>query len=342
MAVPALLTAAALLLASCGGRERVPKPAGEGPDMEVAILTCNFERVKALVDEDPTVIDVKPRGRYEFPIALAASASRICGTQIFSYLLDQDPQMNVVLLTGALANAARVGDGQMVDVLLKHGADPNGNHADDPDRLMQSPLMDALGGWLMQDPARQLEVAEQLVAAGARTNVFAAAAMGKAKILRSMLDRDPKLAVAGGRFQWKPMDWAQRFHQREAARVLLEYIPDPSLRDLISAGDERRVRDYLDHHPGAATVPFDFREYPITVAVGAGDKDIAKLLLDRGADVNTKWMMLDAVRRGDAEMVKFLIDHGADVQDRPGMPRLTDIAIGAHHPEVAALIRQAQ
>ena len=341
----ALLVVAATLLSGCGGAPRAATPAGEGPDLEVAILTCNSDRVKALVEEDPTIIDVKPRGRYQFPIAIAAQASRICGSQIFSYLLDRDPQMNVILLNEALKSAAGIGDTQMVAVLLKHGADPNGTDSDSgsPGIYPDTPLRAALGnGWWAQDPARNLAVAEQLVAAGARLDVISAAALGKVKVLRALLNQDPKLAVAGRQWDWKPMDWAGHFHQREAARVLLEYIPNPSLRDIINAGDERGVREYLEHHPGVAKVALDVREYAITVAVHAGEKEIAKLLLDQGADVNTGRMMEETIRRGDVEMVKFLIDHGASVKDRPGHQPLLEVANNAHHPEIADIIRQAQ
>lgn len=337
------------LLSACGGRPRAPKPAGEGMDMETAILTCNFDRVKALVEEDPAVIDNKPRGRYQYPIALAAQASRICGPQTFTYLLDQDPQMNVILLNEALKAAARNSDLEMVTVLLKHGADANGDDSNrGPGLYNDTPLQAVLlsGWWMLQDPQRKLQVAEALVAAGARLDVPAAAAMGHTRQLRALLTADPSLADAGKPYQLKPMDWAARYHQKESAKVLVEFIPNPPFKYLITAGDERAVRDYLAHHPGAAKLkteesPYS-REYPITVAARSGDRDMVKLLLDNGADPNTPWMMEEIVRKGDVDMVKFLIEHGTDVRDKPGVPRLVDTAVNAKHPEIADIIRQAQ
>ena len=52
--------------------------------------------------------------------------------------------------------------------------------------------------------------------------------------------------------------------------------------------------------------------------------------------------MEETVRRGDTDMVKFLLEHGADVKDKPGMAKLTDVAMAAKHPEIADIIRHAQ
>src|SRR5437763_16289222 len=89
-------------LTGCGGRERVVKPAGEGPNLEIAILTCNLERVKALTEENPELTRDAANSSLQYPLATAIHASRLCGPQIFEYLLNQHSDTNQVVLNTAL------------------------------------------------------------------------------------------------------------------------------------------------------------------------------------------------------------------------------------------------
>ncbi len=344
-----VVTCALAWMVACGGRERAPKPVAEGPNLEHAILTCNLERVKALVEDNPNVVENGlPPWYNTFPLGAAASASRICGTEIFRYLVEKDPGANVAVLNDALLGAAAMGSPEMVGLLLKHGADPN---AENPQPYgLRTPLDAALAfGW---GDSSRLEVARQLIAAGAKPDLWAAIALGDVRFVRAMLRREPKLATEHERPRPTPIQQALRFRQKEVARVLLEYIPDPDLEAMIAAGDERRVRDYLDHNLAAARMPIPRKGYALNIAIVAGELDIAKLLLEHGADVNAGRprgeAMWDAVRQGDIEAVKFLLDHHADVKGTPP-PRpgrmgggLYQLAITLKHPEIAELIKQAQ
>jgi hypothetical protein len=58
-------------------------------------------------------------------------------------------------------------------------------------------------------------------------------------------------------------------------------------------------------------------ETPLICAAGTGNLEIAKLLLDRGADINAKaangWVALDiAVSGGHVKMLQFLLENGAE------------------------------
>jgi ankyrin repeat protein len=57
------------------------------------------------------------------------------------------------------------------------------------------------------------------------------------------------------------------------------------------------------------------------IAVGSiGPPVVAKVLLEHGADVNTRWIhggpLRAAVLNGDDSMVRLLLEHGADVKGR--------------------------
>ncbi len=330
------------LLAACGGHERAVKPAGEGPNLEVAILTCNTERVKALVDEAPELIRDRANASGQYPLATAVQAARLCGPEIFRYLLDRDPDVNQAVVNNALLAAATRGDMEMVELLLQHGADPNAKRTlGTPSPYYLDPLQSAL-------MARHLEIAQRLVSAGARPDACSAAALGRLALLRSLLRRDPEQAnPPRRRVRMRPIECALMYRQRDAVRAILEYIPEPEFQDVVAGGDLSAVRNYLDHHPGAAAQPNDSGVYPLNAAVDAGDKDVVRLLLERGASVNSAAYLWDrpilhAIKQGDAEMVKFLIERGANVKTATFQAPLWEWPESRKHPEIAEMIRQAQ
>jgi ankyrin repeat protein/L-ascorbate metabolism protein UlaG (beta-lactamase superfamily) len=91
----------------------------------------------------------------------------------------------------------------------------------------------------------------------------------------------------------------------------------------IEAGDVELVKQILEKDPGAVTQPDDsqFREPPILVAAAAGNVEIARILLDAGANIdagdsdNSTALGVAAMRR-QGEMVAFLIERGANVNHR--------------------------
>jgi ankyrin repeat protein/L-ascorbate metabolism protein UlaG (beta-lactamase superfamily) len=91
----------------------------------------------------------------------------------------------------------------------------------------------------------------------------------------------------------------------------------------IEAGDVARVKQILQEDPSAISQPDDsqFRDPPLMVAAATGNVEVARLLLDAGADIdigdsdNSTALGVAAIRR-QGEMVAFLIEKGADVNRR--------------------------
>jgi ankyrin repeat protein len=81
------------------------------------------------------------------------------------------------------------------------------------------------------------------------------------------------------------------------------------------------------------------------MAVSAGFKNIAKLLIDKGTDVNAKdnwyWTPLHSAVYKDKEMVELLITRGANVNVRDGAGR-TPLWYGEKngHTEIVELLRK--
>ena len=85
---------------------------------------------------------------------------------------------------------------------------------------------------------------------------------------------------------------------------------------------------------------------PLGAAVHGGHADVARLLIDAGADVNADAgggpPIFHAVRRGHAKVVELLIERGADlsVRDASGDTLLYEVA-GSTHADVADILLRA-
>ena len=96
--------------------------------------------------------------------------------------------------------------------------------------------------------------------------------------------------------------------------------PIEQLNQSILAGDTSAVKKLLQEHPGIVN-NHGTHLTPLECAAIAGNSEIAKLLLDHGADPNARDQINDmhpvahAVRKGNLPLLKLLVDHGGRVTD---------------------------
>ena len=138
----------------------------------------------------------------------------------------------------------------------------------------------------------------ELLAAEPELDVFEAAAVGKTDRLRELLDEDPALANAWADDGFQPLGLASFFGHGGAVRLLLERGAEANS----ASRNEMRV---MPLHSAAATDDPDARY------------EIAKLLLDHGADPNTRQQddftpLMAADQHGDERLRLLLIEHGAE------------------------------
>ena len=140
------------------------------------------------------------------------------------------------------------------------------------------------------DTARRL-------AESAEVDVFEAAALGEVERLRELLGADPTLAQARSDDDFTALHYAAFFDGPDTARLLVDNGAD--------------VNAFADNELGV---------HPLNSAAAAGQREVAAILLEHGADPNAPtrggFSPLDAANEnGDEQLAALLRSHGA--RDEP-------------------------
>src|SRR4051794_5284436 len=94
-------------------------------------------------------------------------------------------------------------------------------------------------------------------------------------------------------------------------------IPDDPLHEAAKLGDAVLARRLLAKKPNKVDVRNNRGEAPLHLAARYGHKDVALLLLEKGADVNARDRFFctplhEAAIWGRSELVRLLVSHAAD------------------------------
>lgn len=154
-----------------------------------------------------------------------------------------------------------------------------------------------------------------------KLDIYEAAAVGDKKMLNRNLNEEPGLINSFSADGFSPLGLASYFNQGEIVELLL------------SKGARLNVASRND-----------VRLTPLHGAVSAGSVDIARLLLQHGANVNAVQVagytpLHQAAYNGQMEMVELLLAFGAEANARldSGQTPL-DIALDKGHDQIAKLI----
>jgi ankyrin repeat protein len=165
--------------------------------------------------------------------------------------------------------------------------------------------------------------AEAVRRAKPNLDVFEAAAVGDVERLRELLREDPALARAWTDDGFTALHYAAFFDGADAARTLLDAGADPDARARHS----------------------QIKVHPIHSAAASQQIETVRLLLDRGADVNTPQEgggtpLHTAAFHGDDALAELLLERGADPQAAGDDGRTAaDIAAEKGHAGLAARLR---
>ena len=129
----------------------------------------------------------------------------------------------------------------------------------------------------------------------AQVGIFAAAAKGQTDELRSLVEKDPSLVNTHSPEGFTPLGLAAFFGHPETVQALLTAGADPNL-----------------------TSQESMKMPPLGSAMAVQRNDIARILIEHGADVNGKAVndltaLHTAAARGNLEAAKLLLDHGANI-----------------------------
>ena len=185
--------------------------------------------------------------------------------------------------------AAHAGSDELVAWLLARGADPH-----HPDLQSLTPLDRAA----LAAPDNFPAVAHRLLGAGAPLTLRPAVALGNLDRVRELIPRGNTIDSRHGF-----LSLAVRHGQIETVRLLL---------DLGADVDERTLLENVEE-------PTESAGKPLWLAAAMGRRDIAALLLDRGADPNANlyasgWPIDHAYRNDDSAMKQLLLSRGAKPQ----------------------------
>ena len=170
---------------------------------------------------------------------------------------------------------------------------------------------------------RKRDVVDALLDSGAELNIFEAAATGQTQRLAALINQDPALVSAYSPDGFTALSLAVFFGHAETVNALL------------AAGA-----------PVNAASRETMKMSPLGSALAAERNDIARTLIDHGADVNAKaendlTPLHTAAARGDLESAKLLLEHGADINATTKDGK-TPIAYAQerNHPEMVEFLRQ--
>lgn len=166
------------------------------------------------------------------------------------------------------------------------------------------------------------DVVEALLASGVQLNLFEAAATGQTDRIRTLLEDDPAYVTSYSPDGFTALSLATFFGHAETVNALL------------AAGAEVN-----------AASRESMKLTPLASAMAAGHNDIARVLIDHGANVNAKGEsdvtpLHTAAARGNIDAATLLLENGADINatTKDGKKPIS-YAQERNHPEMVEFLQ---
>jgi ankyrin repeat protein len=307
-------------------------------DLTVAAALGDAERVRNMLDTEPArIMETRPSGRR--PLSAAVHFGR---EDIVRLLLERGAHPTWEEPTApkglSLHTAARAGNRALVELLLAHGADPNGgvDSSGSATFAASTPEIRALlmahGGtldpyliWLGEDDEAVRRIAEDPRAACLGDAFTTACTLGKRELLARLLQAGIRVPAVLTGCQGYLLEHA------DMLRTLLAHGMSPDLMNwqhqtllhLVCKGTDRaggaveRAAILLDAGATISARDDEYRSTPLGWAARTNSVPMLELLLARGAPTNhpddKPWAtpLAWAERRGHREIASILRAHGA-------------------------------
>ena len=164
---------------------------------------------------------------------------------------------------------------------------------------------------------------DELLASGIELNVYESAATGQTERLRELIAADPSLVNSYSVDGFTPLGFAVFFKHPETVDVLLNAGADVNL----ASRESMKVA-------------------PLASASAAGQYEIAKKLIARGANVNSRASndftpLHESAASGRLDFARLLLEHGADVNAKTSDGKTAlDYARENNRTEMVELLHQ--
>lgn len=166
------------------------------------------------------------------------------------------------------------------------------------------------------------DVVAELLASGIQLNIFEAAATGQTDQLRALIQKDPSLVNTHSPDGFTPLGLAAFFGHAQAVDALL------AAGALVNTASRESMK-----------------LTPLASAMAVQRNDIARTLIEHGANVNARGdndvtPLHTAAARGNLESATLLLDHGADINaaTKDGKTPMT-YAQERNHPAMVEFLR---
>ena len=321
-------------------------------DAMEAARTGNADRLRRLFARDPNL------ARYEEPLHFAAREGHVEALRV---LLDSGADVEAVRIGGdTLATIARDRGHHAASELLETTRTRSTRTTPADVTTADHGIHTAAMSNDAEGLRRMLDADPRLVHIGSRkgaTPLHWAVMASAHEAIEVLLDRGADIHALHGAGQgdtvgyapvdYQPIDLALFWHNRgdvNTARLLLDRGAAYDLTIAAALGDRARVAAVLDETPERIREARPWGKRPLSSAIEFGQDDIARLLLDRGADPNwpegswaTQGFALhSAARLGNRKMVELLLDRGADPNQ--GVDSSGNASWVAKTPEIRQLL----
>jgi uncharacterized protein len=170
-------------------------------------------------------------------------------------------------------------------------------------------------------------------------DIFAAIETGNRSQVDAVLRRDPAQANARNGRGDSPLLAAAYLGRKEIPTLLIEHGAAIGLFEAAALGLKEPVIEHLRAEPGAVNTYSHDGWTPLHLAAFFGHRELAQLLLERGADVNARSKserfarentpLHAAAANRQVEVAELLVARGADVNARDGSG-FTPLALAAN------------
>ena len=171
-------------------------------------------------------------------------------------------------------------------------------------------------------PRRENQVLDAILRAHPQLTPFETCAVGTPAQVAAEIAKNKELVRSRAANGWTPLHYAAFADNVPAAAALIE------------AGAEVDAR-----------AKNKFENTPLQVSLLTSSREVARLLISKGARVNATQAegitaLHEAASSGDVEIVRMLLDAGADPLARSSFGTPLDLALKNRHEETAALLRR--